>query len=143
MYKNICLLFALGFASVVSAQEKFKVKVPIKNIEVAQGGILSIGLFAKKENFPKKGKSKYVKKLKVTGTPMIFIFEDIPAGTYAVAVHHDANENNKMDKNFFGIPKEGYGFSKNVFHTFSAPSFEEAHFEVKNDTTLTPLKLKY
>jgi uncharacterized protein (DUF2141 family) len=38
-------------------------------------------------------------------------FEDIPPGTYALAVIHDENMNGKLDTNFLGMPKEGYGFS--------------------------------
>ena len=32
-------------------------------------------------------------------------------GDYAVAIIQDLNENEKLDKNFLGIPKEPYGFS--------------------------------
>jgi len=35
-----------------------------------------------------------------------------------------------MDKNLFGVPKENYGFSKNVFGTFGPPDFEEVSFKV-------------
>lgn len=143
MYKKFLLLFVLGFVNVLAAQKVFKVQVPIENLEVEQGGMISIGLYKIPENFPKKGKAKRIQKKKVLSKKVTFIFENIPAGIYAIAAHHDANENNKVDKNFLGIPKEGYGFSKNVFHTFSAPSFEETSFEVVGDTTIAPLKLKY
>ncbi len=35
----------------------------------------------------------------------------VESGEYAVAVIQDLNENEKLDKNFLGIPKEPYGFS--------------------------------
>ena len=41
------------------------------------------------------------------------VFADVPQGTYAVSVFHDENLNGKLDKNFVGIPKEGYGASNN------------------------------
>ncbi len=53
---------------------------------------------------------------------------DIPAGTYAVGYYVDANENEKLDTNFLGIPKEEYGFSNNVRGKFGPPSFESASF---------------
>jgi uncharacterized protein (DUF2141 family) len=57
-------------------------------------------------------------------------FDNIPAGTYALFVFHDVNDNNKMDKNFMGIPKEGYGASKNKLPFASAPSYNDNKFVV-------------
>mgnify|MGYP003572328091 CR=1 FL=1 len=54
---------------------------------------------------------------------------DLQVGkTYAIAAYHDANGNQELDKNFFGVPKEGYGFSNNARATFGPPSFEKAAF---------------
>jgi len=39
-------------------------------------------------------------------------FSGIAKGTYAVALVHDYNANNKMDMAIF-LPKEGFGFSRN------------------------------
>ena len=47
---------------------------------------------------------------------------------YAIAAYHDVNNNEALDKNFFGIPKEGYGFSNNARGIFGSPSFEQAAF---------------
>jgi uncharacterized protein (DUF2141 family) len=41
-------------------------------------------------------------------------FEDIQPGTYAMAVIHDENMNGKLDPNWLGIQKEGYGFSNDA-----------------------------
>ena len=61
-----------------------------------------------------------------TGTA-IYEF-DIPDGTYAVGIFVDVNYNNKMDRNFLGIPKEQYGFSNNAKGNFGPPSFKDAAF---------------
>jgi uncharacterized protein (DUF2141 family) len=73
-------------------------------------------------------------------TAQVF-FNNVPAGTYAVFVFHDANTNNKMDKNFLGIPKEGYGASKNKLPFASAPSYNDNKFVVENKT-ITSLQIK-
>ena len=65
------------------------------------------------------------------------IFENVKTGTYAVAVFHDANNNNQMDKNFLGIPKEGYGASRNKLPFANAPEFDENKFAVPDKTTTT------
>ena len=51
---------------------------------------------------------------------------------FAVAVWHDVNANRKIDKNIFGVPKEPYGFSKNVFGPFGPPDFENVSFQIVN-----------
>ena len=58
----------------------------------------------------------------------------VPDGEYAIAAVLDTNANNKMDKNFIGIPKEQYGFSNNAMGRMSAPSFDQAKFSVEGDT---------
>src|SRR5215813_14776622 len=35
------------------------------------------------------------------------VFTNLPEGIYAISVFHDENMNQKLDKNFMGIPKEG------------------------------------
>ena len=55
-------------------------------------------------------------------------------GEYAIAVFVDLNGNGKMDKNFFGIPKEQYGFSNNVMGRMSAPTFDQAKFTITEPT---------
>lgn len=59
--------------------------------------------------------------------------EDIPAGEYALAVFHDANANNELDKNWLGIPKEKVAFSKAKMRTFGPPKYEECVFKVNAD----------
>jgi uncharacterized protein (DUF2141 family) len=55
-------------------------------------------------------------------------FEDIPPGTYAIAVVHDENMNGKLDTTLLGIPTEGYAFSSDAKGLFGAPSFSAASF---------------
>jgi uncharacterized protein (DUF2141 family) len=55
-------------------------------------------------------------------------FDDIPPGTYAVVVLHDENMNGRIDYNWLGVPREGYGFSNDARGKMGAPSFEQAAF---------------
>ena len=50
-------------------------------------------------------------------------FVDVPAGVYGLAVFHDRNGNQILDRNLFGIPTEPYDFSRNYIG-FKAPSFD-------------------
>jgi len=66
----------------------------------------------------------------------------VPAGTWAVLVFQDKNENGKLDQTLFGIPLEDYGFSRDARGHFGAPSFEEAAIEVKDDPTVATVHIK-
>lgn len=67
----------------------------------------------------------------------------VPAGRYAIVALHDENSNHKLDRNMFGIPKEGFGFSNNPKVVLSAPSFDTAAMPVTCPTTETTIHLIY
>lgn len=67
----------------------------------------------------------------------------LPAGRYAVAVLHDENENHKLDRNFFGIPKEGFGFANNPHVGLKAPDWKTAAVNVACPVTDINVKLIY
>lgn len=61
---------------------------------------------------------------------------ELPEGTYAIGLFVDTNDNNKLDRNFFGIPKEQYGFSNDAKGSFGPPSFKKASFTISSDRRL-------
>jgi uncharacterized protein (DUF2141 family) len=70
-------------------------------------------------------------------------FPNLPPGIYAVSVFHDENMNEKLDKNFVGVPKEGYGASNNPKKRMGPPPFEEAKFELSGSGQSLEIKLIY
>jgi uncharacterized protein (DUF2141 family) len=79
-------------------------------------GKIGVTLFQDAQGFP-DDTSKAIRQQSAEIDPKTMsaqiTFKDVPQGTFAVAVLHDENSNGKMDKNFVGIPKEGYGASNN------------------------------
>ena len=71
------------------------------------------------------------------------VFTNLREGVYAVSVFHDENSNGKLDKNFMGIPKEGYGASNNPKKRMGPPNFEEAKFELTGAQQVLEIKLIY
>ena len=128
------------FVSIAYAQTG-TITVEISGIQGTEGQI-SIGLYTSEEGFPETEKSYKGLNIRVTGEEVDAALQDVPAGTYAIAVFHDTNSNGKLDKNFLGIPKEGYAFSNNVFGTFGAPDFEDASFEFDGNKTVK-IKMRY
>jgi len=110
----------------------------ISNIEKQ----LVIGLYDKAEVFPTVSKALRKQTIEVKGTTLVATFDNIADGMYALAIYHDENSNQVLDKNFFGIPREGYAFSNNFKPMFSKPKFIDAQFELKKHMTLR-IKMNY
>lgn len=70
-------------------------------------------------------------------------WEHLRPGEYAVAAIHDENRNAKLDRNFIGIPKEGFGFANNPHVGLSAPAFQSAVIRVQCPITDTSIHLQY
>jgi uncharacterized protein (DUF2141 family) len=69
-----------------------------------------------------------------------YTFKDLKPGSYAVGVFQDENENGKLDSNFLGIPKEGFGFSNNL-KAMRKATFDEARFSVGADDSTIVIHL--
>ena len=57
-------------------------------------------------------------------------FDSIFPGKYAIQFFHDENENQKMDFNLIGIPKEKFGSSNNVKPVLGPPKFKKMLFNL-------------
>ena len=68
--------------------------------------------------------------VKPEGKNEISVPVELTPGEWAVALTQDTNNNDKLDKNFLGIPTEPYAFSNNVRPRFAAPKFAECKFVV-------------
>jgi uncharacterized protein (DUF2141 family) len=65
-----------------------------------------------------------------------------PAGTYAVSIFHDENRNGKLDT-FVGIPREGFGFSRNPVVRFGPPQFERVRVVLAGGITRLTVRMQY
>lgn len=72
----------------------------------------------------------------------VLILKGLPKGKYAVQLFHDENKNGKMDFNFLGIPKEGYGFSNDARGFMSEPAFDKQLFSLDQDRVIQ-IRLSY
>ena len=108
-------------------------------------GTVDCALFDSPAGFPIEAllSATNVVVIKVRKTHACCDLEDIPPGTYALAVIHDENMNGKLDTNFLGIPKEGYGFSNGAKSLLGAPSFSAASFEYDGGTLDLTISLHY
>ncbi len=133
-----CMRVLLGAALICVASYQpgvVRVTVRLLDVQPKQGGVLHVGLHREPGlSFPGASPTTNLD-ASPRNDETILSFE-VPPGVYAVAVHHDANSNGKLDANFLGIPREGYGVSNDVRPRFRAPRFSEARVVVTRDTTL-------
>ncbi len=144
--KRLLVLFwiTICLGSYSFKSDKTRLKVKIKEIKEVQGNI-GLLVFNQADGFPDDPSKAFLEKeIKVTGKQMIIDLYDLPVGDYAIAVVHDVNANSSFDKNFVGIPKEPFGFSRNKSIFRGLPKFEEASLrlsEVDNETTIDLIEL--
>ena len=120
------LLVAL-LPSAGSAQESKQIVVNLTGIDVPQTGRIVFLLFNRAEGFPIAPERAYRKGiLNDFSTTVTYTFNEVPAGTYAVAVFHDENSNGEIDRNFAGMPKESVGASNMT--GFGKPNFTKCMF---------------
>lgn len=128
----VCLLIIGSLA----AGAQGRVVAEITNFESSKGTCRAC-LFNSAAAFTGEGGTPYrCVQLPVTGRKLEAVFDNVPAGTYALFVLHDANNNKKMDKGLLGIPKEGYGASLNKLPFAAAPTFKDNQFTVENKSTI-------
>lgn len=151
--KNFILQTVLGIVSVLKlmilcpvlpsiAQSASNITIEVFGIKKPQG-ILNCRLFTKASNFP-DGEGILTVRMPIEGTRTYCSFPNVEPGTYAVAVFHDENSNGNLDKNFVGVPSEGYGVSNNKTYALSAPKWDESIFTIAASESKTlQVKLRY
>jgi uncharacterized protein (DUF2141 family) len=122
------ILLALGvffLASQAASAQTATVVITVHGVEVGKGavsvGICDTGLGG--DHCPVGGKQDS------TAETLQFVFENIPAGSYAFGSHQDINKNGERDENFLGMPKEPVALSNNALEKM-IPTFADAQVAV-------------
>ena len=109
-----------------------------------QNGIVCLTLFSGEEGFPNQSNCAIASHcVEAKDASVSATFEQLSPGEYAVAVIHDDNEDGKLNTGLFGIPKEGFGFSRNPRIGMSAPKFEETAISVSGENTKIKIEMNY
>lgn len=122
---HILIAIILFTVETISAQ-KHNVTATVINA-TSDAGSIKYALYTK-ENFRKE--PVQAKEAKIKEGKSTVVFENIPAGEYAIICFHDANNNNRLDFEPSGMPLEDYGASNNSLSRFGPPRYEEARFLV-------------
>ena len=120
----------------LSLSGQHRLEVVVSGVESSEGKVL-VAVYKEADSFPKFERVfRNGAAPAETGNTKVVI-EDLPPGEYALAVFHDENGNDALDKNMLGFPKEAYGFSMARTRAFGPPSFEDCAVVLREDMTLT------
>lgn len=134
--KKIIFIFTILFAVFTDlyseeTQPEFEVTLNITNIETIEGKLF-LSIYQDAQSFKKKEPLKTVS-VQVDGKEMT-ITEKLPQGEYVFFVYQDINENDKLDRNFLGMPKEPVGYGN---HKGGRPGgFNKLKIEIKENKSV-------
>lgn len=117
------LLCSVCMAAAGAGENDVKLTIDIVGLH-SHKGTVKLAVFAEADGFPHKS-DKAVRTVSqpIDGAGPLRVEIMVPAGTHAVAAYHDENDDGVLNKNFFGVPLEGTGFSNGQVARFGAPSF--------------------
>jgi uncharacterized protein (DUF2141 family) len=119
------------------------INVVVSGVRSSSGNV-AVTLYADNaRRFLAKGGSMYIGRGRaVAGTTRICLHLPQP-GTYALAIYHDENGNEKFDRTGIGFPAEGYGFSNNPSTLVGLPTFRSVRLAVPRPGLTSRIQLKY
>jgi uncharacterized protein (DUF2141 family) len=143
-YLLLATVLSFSCANTVQAEPTTALTVVVNGIRNKTGEIC-LRVYDSEKGFPHSNSSEVQSGCtKITGSSVKKVFSGLKPGTYAVAVVDDQNGDNKLNKDFFGIPQEGFGISKNptVSIQTGTPKFRNASFKMTKNTTIN-ITMKY
>lgn len=126
----------------------FSAAAPPRGIEVrteglrSERGALHICMTREQVHFADCGRDPRAIKHSMAAGRQIVRLEQVPPGIYALSVMHDENRNGKLDT-LLGIPREGFGFSRNPAIRFGPPRFDQVRMEVGAGITSVRVRMQY
>jgi uncharacterized protein (DUF2141 family) len=105
-------------------------------------GTLHLCLTRNPTHFPDCGKDPRAIKRSVDSGSGPQRFGGIEPGGYALSIMHDENRNGRLDT-LLGIPREGFGFSRNPVVRFGPPRFDQVRLNLPSGFTRHSVRMQY
>lgn len=120
-----------------------RLTINVQGLKAARGRVC-YNLFSSATGFPASAqRAVRAQCIPVKSSSSAIAFGNLTPGTYAVAVFHDINSDGQLNKNGFGIPTEGFGFSKNPGIVSGPPRFSDAAILVAGQSNAIQINLKH
>jgi len=124
-----------------AARQPGELEIAIERLR-NQRGILHLCLTRNQAHFPDCASDPQALKRSVPAATRSVRFGGVVPGGYALSIIHDENRNGRLDA-VLGIPREGFGFSRNPVIRFGAPRFDQVLMELGPGFTRQTVRMQY
>lgn len=136
------ITIALALPALIGAAPPGRLDVGVEGLRSERGTVL-LCLTRSPETFPSCiGDPDARTRAVPTRSAESIRIDALPSGDYALAIIHDENGNDRLDM-FAGIPREGFGFSRNPALRFGPPRFSDARFRVGTNLVREDVRIRY
>lgn len=139
----MCLIASAALFLSLSAQAgPGEVEVQIQNLRNTNG-VVRLCLSRNPAHFPNcdRDPAAVSRSVPARGAGTIR-FTGLAAGTWALGVIHDENNNGRLDT-FMAIPREGFGFSRNPRLRMGPPRYDDVRFPIAQGRTTLIVRMTY
>lgn len=116
------------------------VEIVVRGVEPG-GGSIRVAAFASAADF-EAGRPVAGVVTAATQRLVRVVLPSLVPGRYGFAVFQDDDANRRISKNFFGIPKEAYGFSNHARGRMGPPAFEAIELTVGTSAMTIEIELE-
>lgn len=133
----LAVSLAVSLAGAASAAGLATLTIKVMNID-PKGGTLRLSLYDEFTWYKGEDDPLASANVPAVAPETVVTLTDVKPGTYGVKTFQDANNDDKFDQNFFGLPLERYGFSRDARPFLSEPGFGRTKFTVHDgDNAIT------
>jgi uncharacterized protein (DUF2141 family) len=116
--------------------------IRIEGVRSDRGNIYT-ALFATAASWPDGDRAEHQDKAPARRGTVTVVFRGLAPGIYAIGGFHDENGNGEFDKNFLGVPKEGFFVSNVTGLVLSTPAFAEVAFALPPEGRTVTVRMRY
>lgn len=136
------LLLVALLLPALAGEPTLTVEVYLRAVEPDRAGTLRCALWAGPDGWPSSDDGALAR-VQVRPEDPLCRFTGVQPGPYAVSVLHDEDGDGDLDTNLLGIPREGWGTSRDVVPTLRAPTFDGSRTAVDAAHTTLDITLHY
>ena len=116
--------------------------VTVTNLRSGDGNV-HYAVYDDPDGFPSAGRWRTGGVVPAANDQVTTVISGLPAGRYALAVYHDENANGSFDQWLFGLPLEGFGFSRDAPARFGPPKFDDAAIDLPETGAEITIRMRY
>lgn len=133
---KLVFVFIFSVTTFFATAQTSDLVVKVTNLEVIEDSKIMVALYNSEDSFFDSEQIYRKLEVAVDSNTVFFTISDLPEGTYALTMFHDEDNDDEMDRKWYGPPKEGYAFSNNFTSNIRPARFNDASFELNGDKTL-------